>query len=364
MNPARPAEAGGERGGAPSTDREYRARVRASDLSPQVRFTLLALADGFDRQTGAIAMSIDRICKMLGVKDRRSAQRRLRKAEEVGALITLDPGGGSGRVRRYRLGPALVPDGKGGTDAAVNGGTDATVKGGICAPEGRHPRPERAAPTPPVQENQESPNITKGAGGGGSGEAPPSWQGTPAEFEEALRVATELGHNAPRDFAERAGTLARVVWFADTSSGAKNPAGAAEAKLRRGDTPPPEWLRRFQANREHRRRLELEARPARTDDRTAETIAERIGALEKLDAEALAAVVERRAGELSAADARERAARLRRVHKAGRLFEPDPDAATFAACVDLARLELRGFPAYAKWAGLPTQIPQPLRCTG
>jgi predicted transcriptional regulator len=91
------------------TDKELRGLVAASDLKSKDRTTLLALADGLNRQTLVISMGGDRLAEMLGLK-RRQAVRRLRSLEATGVIVPIRQGGGRaedgrGYVNTWKLDP-------------------------------------------------------------------------------------------------------------------------------------------------------------------------------------------------------------------------------------------------------------------
>lgn len=139
------------------TDRDLRRLVAASSLNPHQRGTLLALADGLDRQELVICMGVDRLAGQLGIK-RRAAQQRLRALEASGVIDPMgEPKGGRsgtgrGYVNRWRLRPdRLCPEGKGAADCAVKSAADCAPKGAAERHQGRSAATPRAQPAAPDQ---------------------------------------------------------------------------------------------------------------------------------------------------------------------------------------------------------------------
>jgi hypothetical protein len=154
------------------TDKELRGLVSASGLKSKDRTTLLAIADGLNRQNLVISMGGDRLAEILGLK-RRQAVRRLRSLEATGVIVPIRQGGGRaengrGYVNMWKLDPERLR----GLPRGVSEGTDSDVPEET---EGRHLGTERVsqdAPDTSLQEPQEK-NPSGGSPLAGVASEPP-----------------------------------------------------------------------------------------------------------------------------------------------------------------------------------------------
>jgi predicted transcriptional regulator len=154
------------------TDKELRGLVAASDLKSKDRTTLLALADGLNRQTLLISMGGDRLAEMLGLK-RRQAIRRLRSLESTGVIVPIRQGGGRaedgrGYVNTWKLDLERLR----GTPKGVTEGTDCDVSEQTEGRPSRDPRVSQDAPDSTLQDPQEK-NPSGGSPLAGGASDPP-----------------------------------------------------------------------------------------------------------------------------------------------------------------------------------------------
>ena len=333
------------------TDDQLRAALERSTLPAIVRSTILAMVTPDARVTGILEVTVGQIAKRLGIGTRQTRE-RLKAARQAGAVEALDragqplpvnhrpPGGrrsnGIGYATPHRFGPALAPllwpDDEGG-----KGEADRTLKSAARVTPNSAAYDRQGCSTPPIKgeaprthtKKQRRKTITNGAADAvvefvaGSGDSiPEGW--TEANHAEALALARKLGHRDPPGFVHRAGTLERVAWLEEETRSAENQGGAAENRLRKGEGPPTDWSERWRRKRELKRRAEAKQNEVNVRDFT-----ERVRTLRGLTRAHLAAFVERRANELAHSTGQndpDRAARLTRIHKAGRLFDSNPDA--------------------------------------
>lgn len=331
----------------PSTQPAAGALVRSRELPTHLRDLLRALiALGNFHPGQPAAISCDAIANETG-KDPETARRWRNDAEARGLIRVQDRGGGRGRAAvlgidwaaLHALPPRKKPRAKGGgfiADTPGSGAGDSAAEaprpargnlnGNPRAGIEKPPRREANTPAPgagaPYLHKSTTTNHAAPGGGGGGGSIPEGW--TEANHAEALAIARGIGHNDPSGFIRRAGTLERVAWLAEQVASADNPAGAAEKRLRAGQTPPEEWARKWRRTRETTRRKSAEQAEQRDQERI-----QREAILRGLSPEHLAAVVESRAAELehpAGLNSPDRAAGLRAIHEAGRLFDDDPEA--------------------------------------
>lgn len=304
-----------------------------------------------------VCVSADTLAKEMGTHAQ-TARNRLDEAERRGLIRVIDRGGGRARAKVWaidwdaldRLPPIGKPRATGdsfGRKSTAPDATDSPKKPPLLSQENRNGN-TRADPHKHSRRDPETPapqtrapylhkyTTTRGAAGGGKGAAndrsvggggggdfiPEGW--TEADHADAMNLARKIGHRDPSGFVNRAGKLDRVAWLEEETRSATNPAAAAEIRLRKNEAPPPEWSESRRRQREGKRRAKAKKAEAEQRDQ-----AKRLETLRDLSAAHLAAFVKRRALEILHLDGPNRPARaanLRRVHEAGRLFEPSPDA--------------------------------------